>query len=90
MKNYTKFFNVVSLAVLICMLQNLVIGQTYTYPKARKTDQVDDFYGTKFMIRIVGWKILIPAESREWINAQIKLQDAYLSQIPQRQQIKER
>jgi prolyl oligopeptidase len=90
MKNYKIFFNVVSLAVLVFMLQNFVIGQTYTYPKARKTDQVDDYHGTKVYDPYRWLENPDSPESREWINAENKVTNDYLSNIPQREAIKER
>ena len=40
--------------------------------------------------RIVGWKILILPESREWIEAQNKITFDYLGDIPARDKIKAR
>ena len=63
-----------------------------TYPKAKKTDQVDDFHGAK-VADPYRWMEATPEESedlRNWIEAENKVTFGFLAEIPERSRIKER
>lgn len=90
MKNFKKLLNVLSLAILFFMSQIYIFGQTYTYPKAKKIDQVDEYHGMRVADPYRWLENPDAPDSREWINAQNSITDAYLSQIPQREEIKQR
>ncbi|MGH9837670.1 MAG: prolyl oligopeptidase family serine peptidase [Blastocatellia bacterium] len=64
--------------------------KTYTYPPARKADQVDDYHGTKVADPYRWLENPDSEESRAWIEAQNKLTFEFLNQIPQREKIKAR
>lgn len=61
-----------------------------TYPSARKSDQVDDYHGTKVADPYRWLEDLDSSETKAWVEAENKLTFDYLNEIPQRQKIKER
>jgi prolyl oligopeptidase len=65
-------------------------GQKFDYPKPKKVEQVDDYHGVKVADPFRWLENPDAPESREWINAQNKITDAYLATIPERQMIKDR
>ncbi len=67
-----------------------IFGQKFDYPKPKKVNQVDDYHGTKVADPFRWLEDPDAADSRTWIEAQNKITDAYLTQIPERQMIKER
>jgi prolyl oligopeptidase len=76
---------------IIFMLSSVTIfGQKFDYPKANKVNQIDDYHGTKVADPYRGLENPESPESREWITAQNKITDAYLTQIPEREAIKNR
>ena len=76
--------------LLVSFMSVTIFGQKFDYPKAKKTEQVDDYHGMKVADPYRWLENPDAPDSREWINAQNKITDAYLSQIPQRQAIKDR
>src|SRR4051812_30494728 len=64
--------------------------QKYTYPDARRSDQVDDYHGTKVADPYRWLEDPDSAETRAWVEAENKLTFGYLEQVPERQKIKER
>ncbi len=62
----------------------------FVYPKAVKSDQVDEYHGTKIADPYRGLENPDSAESRAWIEAENKLTFGYLEKIPQRPRIKQR
>ncbi|HEX4947500.1 MAG TPA: prolyl oligopeptidase family serine peptidase [Blastocatellia bacterium] len=66
------------------------MAQTFTYPKAKKVDQVDNYHGTKVSDPYRWLENPDAPESRAWIEAQNKLTFSFLDQIPERARIKER
>jgi prolyl oligopeptidase len=62
----------------------------FEYPKAKKVDQVDDYHGTAVQDPYRWMEETTSAETQSWIAAQNELANRYFSQIPERQQIKDR
>ncbi|MGI9107879.1 MAG: prolyl oligopeptidase family serine peptidase [Pyrinomonadaceae bacterium] len=60
------------------------------YPTAKKVEQVDDYHGTKVADPYRWLEDLDSADTKSWVEAQNKLTNAYLAEIPARQKIKER
>jgi prolyl oligopeptidase len=60
------------------------------YPAARKTDQVDDYHGTRVADPYRWLEEIDSAETAEWVEAQRKLTESFLDRIPARSGIKER
>src|SRR5216117_1457341 len=65
-------------------------AQTLQYPAARKSDVVDDYYGTRVPDPYRWLEDPDSPESRAWIEAQNRLTAAYLAEIPARSTIRER
>ena len=61
-----------------------------SYPDARLGDVVDDYHGTSIADPYRWLEDADSAETRTWIEAQNRLTEAWLSQIPQRQAIRRR
>ena len=60
------------------------------YPKAPKSNQVDDYFGTKVPDPYRGLENLDSPSTRKWIEAENKLTFDYLAKIPERKQINQR
>ncbi|GAB3687182.1 prolyl oligopeptidase family serine peptidase [Spirosoma flavus] len=72
---------------------SIVQGQTnppITYPKARKTDQVDTYHGTQVADPYRWMEDDRSAETADWVKAENKVTFDYLAQIPYRKQIEKR
>lgn len=67
-----------------------IFGQKFEYPKPKKVNQVDDYHGIKVADPFRWLEDPDATDSRAWIEAQNKITDAYLSQIPEREVIKQR
>jgi prolyl oligopeptidase len=65
-------------------------GEKFVYPKARKSDQVDDYHGVKVADPYRWLEDPDSQETRAWIEAQNKLTFGYLNTIPERAKIKAR
>jgi prolyl oligopeptidase len=76
--------------ISIPLLLAFVMAQTFTYPQAKKVEQVDDYHGTKVSDPYRWLENPDAPDSRAWIEAQNKLTFGFLDQIPERKQIKER
>ncbi|HZH32325.1 MAG TPA: prolyl oligopeptidase family serine peptidase [Pyrinomonadaceae bacterium] len=60
------------------------------YPATRKVEQIDDYHGTKVADPYRWLEDLDTADTKAWVEAQNRLTNAYLAEIPARQKIKER
>ena len=80
----------ISLIIFLSFMSLTISGQKTEYPKPRKADQIDDYHGTKVADPFRWLEDPDSPESREWINAENKITDAYLAQIPEREMIKNR
>ncbi len=54
------------------------------YPKARASEQMDDYFGTKVSDPYRWMEDVDSAEVKSWVNAENKLTQGYLAQIPGR------
>lgn len=71
------------------LLISSVPAQTkFEYPKPRKSEQVDNFHGTKVSDPYRWMEETKSAETTAWIEAENKLTDSYLATIPEREAIK--
>ncbi|HUS20378.1 MAG TPA: prolyl oligopeptidase family serine peptidase, partial [Terriglobales bacterium] len=61
-----------------------------SYPEVKKTDQVDDYHGTKVADPYRWLENADSEETRAWVEAENKVTFDYLNQIPERKQIRER
>jgi prolyl oligopeptidase len=60
------------------------------YPETRRGDTVDDYHGTKVPDPYRWLEDPDSPETREWIEAENRVTESYLSQIPQRKKIRKR
>jgi prolyl oligopeptidase len=65
-------------------------GASLTYPVTKKLDQLDDYHGTKVADPYRWLEDANSAETKSWVEAQNKVTQAYLAQIPQREAIRQR
>ena len=70
--------------------QATVVTPTMTYPAARRSDQVDDYHGTRVADPYRWMEELDSAETHAWIEAENALTARHLDAIPQRAQLRER
>lgn len=78
------------LITLFFSLVQLTYGQPYSYPATRKTDQTDDYFGTKVSDPYRWLEDDKSAETAEWVKQQNSVTYDYLNKIPFRTQLKER
>ncbi len=80
------------LALLNPIMTLLSSAQTSSiaYPQARRTDQVDDYHGTKVADPYRWLEDTDSAETHAWVEAENKLTFSYLDQIPYRPAIHDR
>jgi prolyl oligopeptidase len=81
--------NLTTILYLILLFTS-VMAQTFTYPKAKKVDHVDDYHGTKVADPYRWLENPDADDTRAWVEAENKLTFAFLDQIPQRAKLKER
>lgn len=60
------------------------------YPKTQKSNQVDDYFGTKVADPYRWLENDTSAETAEWVKVENTITQEYLSQIPYREQIRKR
>ena len=65
-------------------------GPSLTYPVSKKTDQLDNYHGTNVADPYRWLEDANSAETKSWVDAQNKVTQAYLAQIPQREAIRQR
>jgi prolyl oligopeptidase len=65
-------------------------SNTLKYPQTRKTDQIDDYHGTKVADPYRWLEDDRSAETGAWVKAQNAVTFGYLEQIPYRKQIEKR
>src|ERR1700733_1081464 len=91
-RNATTLFSV--FLPLLLALSLLSTAQSSSsplvYPEARRSDQVDDYHGTKVADPYRWLEDTDSAETHAWVEAENKLTFAYLDQIPYRQAIRDR
>jgi prolyl oligopeptidase len=83
---------IILFAILLPMLTTFSAAQTssLTYPQARRSDQVDDYHGTKVADPYRWLEDTDSAETHSWVEAENKITFGYLEQIPYRQSIRDR
>jgi prolyl oligopeptidase len=71
-------------------LSNSTSAQGLSYPMARKSDQVDDYHGTKVADPFRWLEDDNSAETAAWVKAENEVTFGYLDKIPYRPQVKQR
>jgi prolyl oligopeptidase len=77
---------------MVCLLAGIAqqMIKPNNYPPARKSDQVDDYHGTKVADPYRWLEDLDSEETRNWVEAENNLSFGFLASIPARNTIKER
>jgi prolyl oligopeptidase len=86
-------YPLLNVALILCLLAAGITQQMIkpnNYPSARKSDQVDDYHGTKVADPYRWLEDLDSEETRAWVEAENKLSFGFLASIPERNSIKER
>jgi prolyl oligopeptidase len=65
-------------------------GTPLTYPVVKKVDQTDNYHGTAIADPYRWLEDANSAETHAWVEAENKVTQAYLAQIPQREAIRQR
>jgi prolyl oligopeptidase len=65
-------------------------GTPLSYPVAKKVDQTDDYHGTKVADPYRWLEDANSAETKAWVDAENKVTQSWLAQIPQREAIRQR
>src|SRR5205807_9265695 len=65
-------------------------GQTIQYPPARHSDVVEDYHGTRVPDPYRWLEEPDAPETRAWIEAENRVTESYLAQIPQRATLRQR
>ncbi len=78
--------------LIVCLLAGVTqqMIKPNNYPPARKSDQMDDYHGTKVADPYRWLEDLDSEETRNWVEAENKLSFGYLASIPARNTLKER
>ncbi len=77
------------LAILILFFTtNFYAQKKLEYPKAKKVDVVDDYFGTKVADPYRWMEDVNSEETKAWVEAENKLTESFLSQIPFREKIR--
>ncbi len=85
-RHATILFSLLSVMTLFPAAQSAPL----TYPQARRSDQVDDYHGTKVADPYRWLEDTDSAETHAWVEAENKLTFGYLDQLPYRQAIRDR
>ncbi len=72
------------------MLASILHAQNISYPKTRKTDQTDTYFGTAVKDPYRWLEDDRSEETAEWVREENKITNDYLGKIPFRQKVKER
>jgi prolyl oligopeptidase len=78
------------LLLLLTLLSTAQTSSPLSYSQARRSDQADDYHGTKVADPYRWLEDTDSADTHAWVEAENKLTFAYLDKIPYRQAIHER
>lgn len=91
MRNQThKLVTFAACAIAILALHVSAIAQRVQYPRTRKSDQVDNYFGVRVADPYRWLEDDKSPETAKWVEEQNKLTFGYLDKIPYRQQVKAR
>lgn len=76
--------------ILLFSIISFSYAQVIQYPNAKKVDQVDDYHGTKVADPYRWLEDMNSEDTKNWIEAENKITQEYLSKIPFREKIKKR
>jgi prolyl oligopeptidase len=86
----SRFFALLIMSTNIGISALPALGQSLSYPVTRKSDQVDDYHGTKVADPYRWLEDDNSPETLVWVKAENDVTFAYLDKIPYRMQVKHR
>ena len=78
------------LTLVACGAALLAQSSSLTYPRPRKSDVVDDYFGTKIADPYRWMEDLNAPEVKAWVDAENAITERYLAALPQRDALKKR
>lgn len=80
------------MALVLFLAAAAAVQPSLTYPNTKRVDQVDDYHGVKVPCpyRWLEDDVRVSKDVEEWVAAQNRVTEAYLSNIPQREEIRKR
>ncbi len=90
MKKLARIHGSMVCVLLVGMVVTSAAAAGMTYPKARKSNQIDDYHGVKVADPYRWLEDTDSSETRAWIEAENKVSFGYLNSIKQRQKIRNR
>ena len=88
--NRVRIFFTAQLLLVGCLATAAEDQSHFLYPRAPKSNQIDDYFGTKIADPYRELENADSQPTRKWIEAENKLTFDYLTTIPERNRIKER
>jgi prolyl oligopeptidase len=76
--------------ILLGLTGTSAVSQPLEYPQAKKTDTVDDYFGTKVPDPYRWLEDTDSLETKAWVQAEVALTSAYLEKLPDREPFKQR
>jgi prolyl oligopeptidase len=73
-----------------CAASSTAGGTPLSYPVAKKVDQTDDYHGTRVADPYRWLEDANSLDTKAWVDAENKVTQSYLAQIPQREAIRQR
>ncbi len=87
---HSRFFIFAILFMASLCFSTVASAQSLNYPNARKSDQLDDYHGTKVADPYRWLEDDNSAETGAWVKAENEVTFAYLDKIPYRMQVRHR
>ena len=77
-------------ALLVSSSHAFAADSRFAYPKPQKSNQIDDYFGTKVADPYRGFENADSPATKKWIEAENKITFDYLGTIPEQEKINER
>lgn len=87
---WLPLISLVALCAAAAVSQDNTASQRLIYPETKKAGQVDDYDGIKVADPYRWLEDVDSEDTKAWVQAQNKVTDAYLRQIPERTQLRKR
>ncbi len=75
---------------IVCVISVAFAANHFTYPKPQKSNQTDNYFGTKVADPYRGLENADSPATKKWIEAENKITYDYLATIPEREKINKR
>lgn len=81
---------IVARLVLLSMVVPALVGAAWDYPEAKKSDQIDDYFGTAVADPYRWLEDVDSPETKTWVQAQNALTDSLVEAMPERAAVRKR